>query len=274
VPYFGPMLLTEITGEHVQQFIRKMHEGGYAPHSVHHYHTVLSTVLTTAVKWKKIPENPAFKAVLPVLEPVRPQWVLTYEQARLLLARLSLRPRLAVLLTFVLRRGEAFAARWKHFDPQTGTIQVEEAIYDHVLNSPKTKKSVRSVPLPTESVEMLLAWQKETRYAKPEDFILAGRSGKAGDHARVLRGHIKPACRELGLPPATYLTFRRTWSTWADEKGVSPKMRGELQGNSEEINSRIYTKVIPDSLRVAVQSVGSELFANCAQSPKLVNEAD
>src|SRR5262249_1721278 len=151
---------------------------------------------------------------------------------------------------------------------------VEEAIYDHVLDSPKTKKSVRRVPLATETVEELSKWRAKTRYGKPEDFILAGRLGRPGDHARVLRDQIKPPCKKIGLPPATYLTFRRTWSTWADEKGVSPKLRGELQGNSEEINSRIYTKVIPDTLRAAVQSVGSELFAQCAQSSNAVNEAD
>ena len=41
--------------------------------------------------------------------------------------------------------------------------------------------------------------------------------------ARVLRDHIKPSCEDLGIPPATWLTFRRTWATWADGKGIIPK---------------------------------------------------
>jgi integrase len=123
-----------------------MNEGGYAPHSIHHYHTVLSTILTTAVKWKNIPDNPAFKAKLPLLQPVLSQWLLTYDQARSLIQLFPLRVRVAVLLSFALRRGEVFAARCKQFDPAAGVIQVAEAIYDHVLDLPqdKEKRSSRS----------------------------------------------------------------------------------------------------------------------------------
>ena len=77
----------------------------------------------------------------------------------------------------------------------------------------------------------------------------------------------KRACEELGLPRASWLTFRRTFSTWADERGVSAKVRAELMGHGPEINQNVYTKVIPDTLRKAVQSVGRELFANCSHMP-------
>jgi hypothetical protein len=52
--------------------------------------------------------------------------------------------------------------------------------------------------------------------------------------------------------------------TWADGKGITPKMRGELMGNSAEINQRVYTKVLPETLRYAVDVVGKELFSNCS----------
>ncbi len=43
-------------------------------------------------------------------------------------------------------------------------------------------------------------------------------------------------------------------------------------GNSEQINTRIYTKVIPDTLRKAVEMVGDELCANCALQSQTVNQ--
>ena len=49
-------------------------------------------------------------------------------------------------------------------------------------------------------------------------------------------------------------------------------MRGALMGNSEQINTRIYTKVIPDTLRKAVETVGDELCANCALQSQTVNQ--
>jgi len=53
----------------------------------------------------------------------------------------------------------------------------------------------------------------------------------------VMRDHIAPACAALNMPRASWLTFRRTFATWADQQGVSAKQRGELMGNSAETNA-------------------------------------
>lgn len=274
------MLLADITGEHVQRFIHLMVEQDYAPHSIHHYHTVLSAVLSKAVEWKRIGNNPAFGARLPAIKAVRPQHVFSYREAQDLVELLPHRARIAVILALCTgaRRGELFALRWKHFDPHGRTISIVEAVYDAVIDLPKTKNSVRTVPLPQLVVQLLIEWRSQTKYRKADDFILAGRKGIGGDHARLLRDYIKPSCEDLGIPPATWLTFRRTWATWADGKGITPKMRGELMGHSAEMNERVYTKVLPESLRRAVEVVGkdlledcSELFSNCSVLPNSVN---
>ena len=150
-------------------------------------------------------------------------------------------------------------------------MEVVDAIYDGFIDTPKTEKSARVVPLPISTVQLLERWRTKSRRNKPDDFILQGRKGVPGDQARMLRDHIQPTCDDLGFKRATWLTFRRSWTTWADGKGISPKMRGALMGNSEEINSRIYTKVIPDTLRKAVETVGNELCANCAPQSETVN---
>jgi hypothetical protein len=89
----------------------------------------------------------------------------------------------------LLRRGEVFATRWKRFDPEAATLRVVEAVYDHVIDTPKTQKS----------------------------------------------------------------------------------MRGAIVGNSEDVNSQVYTKTIAESLRNAVYVVSNELCANCAPSSEMVN---
>jgi len=48
-------------------------------------------------------------------------------------------------------------------------------------------------------------------------------------------------------------------------------MRGELMGNSAEINQKVYTKVLPGTLRYAIDNVSSELFSDCSVSSKTVN---
>jgi len=164
-----------------------------------------------------------------------------------------------------------FAPRWRHFDAEAPTLSIGESVYDGVIDVPKTDDSVRDIPLPEAVVRFLQEWRTGSKYQKPDDFIFAGRLGISGDHARLLRDHIKPACEGLQIPCATWLTFRRTWATWADGKGITPKMRGEVMGNSAEVNERLYTKVLPDSLRYAVEAVGSELFSDCSVKSNTVN---
>src|SRR5947207_4341423 len=55
---------------------------------------------------------------------------------------------------------------------------------DSVIDTPKTEKSVRTIPLPPPVVRVLSQWQLQTKHGKSDDFILAGRKGIPGDHAR------------------------------------------------------------------------------------------
>jgi len=86
-----------------------------------------------------------------------------------------------------------------------------------------------------------------------------------------MRYHIKPASAALGLPNVTWLTFRRTFATWADQNGVSAKQRGELMGNSTEVNAMVYTQVLDHGLRLAVERVSKELVTDCSLLPEMVN---
>jgi hypothetical protein len=121
------------------------------------------------------------------------------------------------------------------------------------------------------NIELVAERVEAKKRTKADDYILAGRKGVPGDPKSMLRDYVKPACAKLGLKPATWLTFPRTWNTWADGFGVSPKLRGFLVGNSAEINQTAYTKVIPENLRRAVESVGNVLCPDSAQESNFVN---
>jgi integrase len=273
LPIFGDMKIDEISNQDVQQFILEQQRRNYAPHTLDHYHNVLSTVLSTAVKWGYIKSNPARGVELPKIAPIRPQWVLTSSQAQQLLDRLSGCPKYAVALALLtgMRRGELFALRWSDFDEASSTLTVNQAVYDDVFDTPKTEKSLRVVPLSKSALTFLLDWRTRSKRVAPDNFVLTGRRGAMASQARILRDHIKPACEALGLPKASWLTFRRTFSSWGEAKGVGAKTRAELMGHSPEMNQSVYTKVIPDTLRSAVEIVGSELLANCLHQAKFVN---
>src|SRR2546425_2742075 len=77
----------------------------------------------------------------------------------------------------------------------------------------------------------------------------------------VLRRSIFPACEALELPHATWLTFRRTYSSWSHDKGVPGKVVAQLMGHANvDTTLNVYTQVLDGSLRAAVEKVGDELF--------------
>ena len=84
----------------------------------------------------------------------------------------------------------------------------------------------------------------------------------------VLRRSIFPTCEALGLPRATWLTFRRTYSSWSHDKGVPGKVVAQLMGHANvDTTLNVYTQVLDASLRAAVETVGTELF-RIVQSPE------
>jgi integrase len=65
----------------------------------------------------------------------------------------------------------------------------------------------------------------------------------------------------LDLPKATWLTFRRTYSSWSHDKGVPGKVVAQLMGHANvDTTLNVYTQVLDGSLRAAADKVGSELF--------------
>ena len=91
--------------------------------------------------------------------------------------------------------------------------------------------------------------------------MFATWSGKPIAPNNVLRRWVFPACDALKLPRATWLTFRRTYSSWAHDKGVPGKIVAELMGHAKvDTTLNIYTQVLDASVRSAVEKVGDELF--------------
>ena len=107
---------------------------------------------------------------------------------------------------------------------------------------------------------------------EPEQLVFATRSGKPISPNNILRRLIVPACAGLGLPNATWLTFRRTYSTWAHEKGVPGKIVAQVMGHAKvDTTLNVYTQVLDDSVRAAVATIGAELFG-IVQSPSGTSE--
>jgi integrase len=276
LPCFGDRPLFEVTRQEVQAYIAHLTREEYAPKSIDHIHDVLSAVLRTAVKWGHMEDNPARGVDLPKLRTVRPKWALTTAQAAALLEALPLLARTMVGLAILsgLRRGEVFALRWRDVDETARVLTVREAVYDGRFSTPKTEAGARQVPLSATALGLVKAWHGG-RTMEPGELMFSTRSGAPIAPNNVLRRAVFPACDRLGLPRATWLTFRRTYSSWSHEKGVPGKVLAQLMGHAHvDTTLNVYTQVLDGSARAAADRVGSELFAivHTPESVERVND--
>jgi integrase len=200
---------------------------------------------------------------LPKLRCVRPKWALTRPQAAALLDALPMLPRTMVGLGILsgLRRGELFALRWRDIDEHARLLTVREAVYDGVFSTPKTEAGTRQIPLSSASLALIQAWKSRVESTEPDRLVFSTGIGTAIAPNNVLRRHVFPACTRLGLPRATWLTFRRTYSSWSHDRGIPGKVVAQLMGHANvDTTLNDYPQVLDGSLRNTVEEVGGELF--------------
>ena len=95
----------------------------------------------------------------------------------------------------------------------------------------------------------------------PHELIFSTVSGKPISPNNVLRRWVWPACQAADLQRVTWLTFRRTYSSWAHDKGVPAKVVAQIMGHTKvDTTMNVYTQVLDGAARVAADRVGSELF--------------
>ncbi|MEP6918189.1 MAG: tyrosine-type recombinase/integrase [Acidobacteriota bacterium] len=103
--------------------------------------------------------------------------------------------------------------------------------------------------------------QVSAKSAAADALVFSTWSGKPISPNNVARQQIFPACEALSLNRATWLTFRRTYSSWAHEQGVPGKVVAQLMGHAKvDTTLNVYTQVVDGALRTAVDKIGSGLF--------------
>ena len=264
LPRFGDKPIVGVTRQEVQAYVAHLVSNGYAPRTTDHIHDVLSAVLRTAVKWGHLQDNPAHDVDLPALTQ-RATEVGAHDCSSNGTARgaaaVGARRWWDVALMSGLRRGELFALRWRDFDEVGQSLIVREAVYDGTFSTPKTAAGVRQIPLVRGCGELTVDWRARVKHTEPESLMFSTWSGKPISPNNVVRRWIVPACKTLGLQRVTWLTLRRTYSSWAHEKGVPGKVIAQLMGHAKvDTTLNVYTQVIDGSLRRAADTVGSELF--------------
>ena len=116
---------------------------------------------------------------------------------------------------------------------QSQCLTVREAVYEGAFSTPKTTAGLRQIPLSDSTVKLIVDWKARVTRNEPESLVFSTWSGKPISPNNVSRRWVYPVCETLGLKRVNWLTLRRTYSSWAHEKGVPDKVIAQLMGHAK-----------------------------------------
>ena len=181
IPGIGSIPLDKLTTIQIQRFYNNLQKSGrvqrknfpelkdksLSPRVVRGVHTLLHNCLEQAVAERLILSNPAQGCKLPQLEK-REMKILPQEKIGMYLAEAERRGLLAAFyleLTTGLRRGELLALQWTDLDVESKTLSITKQVNringELVVSPPKTRNSVRTLALPQQAVDLLIAEHKK-----------------------------------------------------------------------------------------------------------------
>lgn len=274
LPAFGEHRLCEIGTLDIQSFALKKLESGLGSASADLFKNLMSKIFATAKKWNYFAgDNPANGVELPEYKPVKQRHVLTAQQIPVLMDNLREPFHTMVLLAILtgLRVAEILGLRWEDVDFSSSVIHVSQRCYRGQMDTPKTKSSKRSLPLPSPCLEAL---KRHRAKQLPNGSGLVFQTGKGTPYGdtNILHRELKPAGKKIGAPWLNWHTFRRTHATLLQFVGGSLKDAQAQLGHSKlSTTLDFYTFAIPAHQREAVQRLG-ELLTNVDESRQSVPE--
>jgi integrase len=191
----GHIRLCKLQPHHILEFHSMLAEpgqnkktgSGLSPKTILNYHRLLSSILTTAVQWSVLPDNPA-KRVKPPKVKRQEAKSLDDEQTMRLLAAIQDEPmkyRIAVetLLFLGSRRGELLGLTWSDINFESCTVNIDKAILylakkGIYQDTPKNESSNRVVKLPASVIRNLKAY----RAMQNEEILKLGELWKGAGH--------------------------------------------------------------------------------------------
>lgn len=136
------------------------------------------------------------------------------------------------------RVGELVALEWGDIDLNNGTITISKTYDDknHILSTPKTKKSHRTISIDDKTKKMLKAYKKrqETTYKTDKiKLVFLWSIDYPYPSYSALNKHLHEHLKRAGLPVVGFHAFRHTHATLLVESGLDIKALQYRLGHSK-----------------------------------------
>ncbi|MEG1744625.1 MAG: tyrosine-type recombinase/integrase [Ruthenibacterium sp.] len=249
----GNIKLKHLEGSILQELYNyKLREDGVSAKTIRNIHMALHKCLQQAMKEHLLTANPCESVTLPRAED-KEVAVLTTDQQRTVL-QTSYRHRYGVFIRLTLctglRLGELLALKWEDIDTANGTLCVRRTLNrlstcgegaqktEIVFDTPKTKNSRRTIPLPKGAVQDLLRWksvqqadrQQAAESYRNDDFVVTNELGKFFEQ-KTFKTYYNRLLQDADVGRFTFHALRHTFATRALEKGMDYKTLSAILGH-------------------------------------------
>jgi integrase len=273
-PSLGKMALKDITTETLDRFYnrkkqepKRRGEGTLSKKLVGDIRKVIGMALEKAVVKKKIAVNPN-EYTEPIGKDEPEIEYLTPEEIAEFLDKISADFWHSAFVTALgtgLRLGELVALQWKHIDVTGGFIKVSQSAVEVntyqaegpktrlIIQEPKTKKSIRKVPLPLDVIKILKIQQSKQREFKGnvieitgEDYVFAWPDGRIV-HPNYLSKHFKKLVKRYSQKDVHFHCLRHSYASMLLMNGEELKIIQENLGHKDiQTTSNMYTHVMDE----------------------------
>lgn len=241
LPVFGS--LQEIEEQQVQKFVFQKLEQGLSQKSIKDILIVLKMILKFGAKNKWISYEP-FEIQYPtvresqhieVLSKTHQKKLMNYIQEHFTFRNLGV----YICLSSGMRIGEVCALTWEDIDTDNGIIHVRKTIQriyviedgkrrtELLLDTPKTKNSIREIPISRDLLRMLKPIKK---IVNPKFFVLT--NDEKPTEPRTYRSFYKNLMKHLEIPEIKFHGLRHSFATRCIESKCDYKTVSVLLGHS------------------------------------------
>lgn len=278
IPRLGGRELRQLGGSHLNVLYAQLLEDGrcdgargLSPRSVRYTHTIVHRALRDAVRWGKLPRNPADMADPPKSRTPEMKTWQTDELRRFLTSVEGDRLYAAWLLvaTTGLRRGELLGLRWSDLDFQAGRAAIRQTLSSVggkvTFSTPKTTKSRRSIAVDSATLAALrhhrdaqnkerVTWEEVYRDL---DLAFCREDGTPLRPDTITR-RFHDLSRRAGVPVVRLHDVRHTYASIGLAAGTHPKVMAERLGHATVgITLDTYSHVAPALARQAADDLAA-----------------
>ena len=243
----------------------------------------VTTVLLEAVKQGIIKKAYSTLVKIPKVEYNSDYSVLSLDDQRKFIKAIQNHKFKVLFLTALgtgLREGELLALKWSDIDFIENTVSVSKTIkrvpiiekdgsrkYKIIEQEPKTKSSIRIVPLPDNIVSELEKYKSKQNIEKMKNrdiyndmnYVFADKFGNPLESKRPNR-NFQSVLKSIDITPIKFHSLRHTYATRLFEQNVPIKTVQKLMGHKDSSTTLdIYTHVMPSEKIKAVEKINNLL---------------